>query len=452
MSKFVRRNEIYPVSPQLNVATWNVAGINNNPFEYWVTYPDPAYNNFMQGVERIISNVSEDVFVNKIFTDCMFSELMEELEVQKIPKLNLLTELWENDYRNRYAIHGYLKDKIIGEKRLASMPDRITNTINCADGTVLRRPTVINAYDESSLNSIEAWWESWRKFIFRTHVQIFSRDNRNAAPQLVCELIAPILRSKYPAITAHEQEMSVPLQILCLAILDAIFIHIVNRAAPETWEEIRSTLSHALIHGKDDRVCSIIREAYTDRAVFFLQEASAALVRKSRQDLALSARYALLLPENFDGKRDQNSIILVDRRRFRAASARDVTQQVIEHIGGKFLEAGDLCVASVEDESGLPWLLVSFHGDSNGLSTHPVLSGVHRAYQQLFRDHVFLAGVDANTASHASGPLSPGVGGFRRLLRAQRMVSVWDGVDDPFVKTTCSARTGSESERAKEGQ
>jgi hypothetical protein len=26
----------------VNVASWNIAAVNNNPFEYWITSPDPA--------------------------------------------------------------------------------------------------------------------------------------------------------------------------------------------------------------------------------------------------------------------------------------------------------------------------------------------------------------------------------------------------------------------------
>ena len=120
------------------------------------------------------------------------------------------------------------------------------------------------------------------------------------------------------------------------------------------------------------------------------------------------------------------------------------------HIGGRFVEAGDLFAASVRDAEGLRWLLVSFHGDSDGLSTQPVLSGVHRACLLLFRDHVLLAGIDANTNSTARGGRpGPAVGDFRRLLAAQGMASVWDGVDDPFVKTTCGARTSLQTQLHK---
>ena len=80
---------------------------------------------------------------------------------------------------------------------------------------------------------------------------------------------------------------------------------------------------------------------------------------------------------------------------------------MLGHIGGRFVEAGDLFAASVRDAAGRRWLLVSFHGDSDGLSTQPVVSGVHRACQRLFRDHVLLAGIDANTASHARAGRRP---------------------------------------------
>lgn len=310
------------------VATWNVAAINNNPFEYWVTYPDDAYNQFMTGVEQVLNDSEEDVLVNLVFTDEMFSELLSDMKNCDIDKLDQLSDIWETDYRMRYAIKGYLKDRSLGEKRLASMPDRITNTINCKDNSIMRRPTVINAYNGGSLNSPSAWWKNWRRFMFQTYVEVFSRDNREAVPQLVCNLISPILRTKYPAITAHEQEMSIALQILCLAILDAIFIYIVNRVAPLDWEKIRSKLSHALIHGKDDRICSILAQSYTDRDAIFIQEASAALVRKIGQHPKLNERYALLMPADFDGKRDQNSVILVACNHFLAATCVDVTQQV----------------------------------------------------------------------------------------------------------------------------
>jgi hypothetical protein len=36
---------------QLRATTWNIAAVNNNPFEYWVTHPDKAYNKLMADVQ-----------------------------------------------------------------------------------------------------------------------------------------------------------------------------------------------------------------------------------------------------------------------------------------------------------------------------------------------------------------------------------------------------------------
>ena len=35
----------------LRAVTWNVAAVNNNPFEYWITHDDPAYNTLIDGVQ-----------------------------------------------------------------------------------------------------------------------------------------------------------------------------------------------------------------------------------------------------------------------------------------------------------------------------------------------------------------------------------------------------------------
>eukprot|EP00291_Cryptomonas_curvata_P021319 CAMPEP_0172161626 /NCGR_PEP_ID=MMETSP1050-20130122/6228_1 /TAXON_ID=233186 /ORGANISM="Cryptomonas curvata, Strain CCAP979/52" /LENGTH=379 /DNA_ID=CAMNT_0012831541 /DNA_START=247 /DNA_END=1382 /DNA_ORIENTATION=+ len=339
----------------IKAASWNIAAINNNPFEYWITNPDPAYNELMKGVQDFIENPECDLVIHSIFTDKMFAELQDEMQSQDISGLAELEQFWIDDYRQRMAIRGFLKDKTIGMKRLSSMPDRITNTINLHDGGRYTRPTAINSYNRGSLDSVDAWWVLWKEFMFHTSVEVSAGGRAPKGPELVCRLISSIPRSKYPAITLEEQAISIPLQILCLAILDAIFVHMLNVVQPR-WEDVRRELCDALITNKAPSVCAIIARSYADMDVVFLQEAAAVFATHALATPALRAKYALLSPWDLDGKRDQNSLILADRRRFRAASSLDVTQRVIEHIGGKFLEAGDLLVASVEDEAGLRWL------------------------------------------------------------------------------------------------
>ena len=60
-------------------ASWNVAAINNNPFEFWVHCPDEQYNEFMNRVEDIMQTTDKDFNIIDIFTDERFNDLEEEM-------------------------------------------------------------------------------------------------------------------------------------------------------------------------------------------------------------------------------------------------------------------------------------------------------------------------------------------------------------------------------------
>ena len=433
----------YEASDLVRAASWNVAAVNNNPFEYWVTSTDPNYNVVMEGVQNFVSDPGRDFQVNRIFTDEMFADLVQEMRDVNLPSLDKVENFWMEDYSMRMAIGGFLKDKSLGLKRLSSMPDRITNTIHLQDGSTCMRPSAINAYQGGSLKSIEAWWSQWKCFMFHTPVSIFSNDGNSSQvrSELVCNLLGPILRSKYPAITVEEQAISVPLQLLCLAILDAIFIHVLNDVGPAIWEGVRQILCDSLISNKAPRTCRIIAEVYPDMDVFFVQEAAAIFVQKAAETPALRDKYAVLLPANLDGRRAQNSLIFLDRRAFRAETAADVTHEVAALLDGVFLAPGDLLVSSVQDSRGRPFLLASFHGDSNGLSTQPFMRAVGELARGRYPDHTLLVGLDANTYSAATDIYYHAVDHFSEFLRESGFVSLWGHSPDPAVRTTCSART-----------
>ena len=156
----------------ITAASWNVSAVNTNPFEYWVTHSDPAYNELMTGVQDLMDSPEKDILIHQIFTDTMYDELVEELDARKIGGLDLMRRHWQADYRQRTAVAGFLKDAKLGVKRLVSLPDRVTNCIRLADGGACLRPTVINAYDGPPLSSMATWWLQWREFMFRTSVQV----------------------------------------------------------------------------------------------------------------------------------------------------------------------------------------------------------------------------------------------------------------------------------------
>jgi hypothetical protein len=146
----------------LLACTWNIAAVNNNPFEYWITDDDQAYVALMQGVQLFLADPTRDVPVHRVFTDTMFAQLCAEMRAHGIGGLEELRGCWEGDYRARMTVRGFLRDKSIGTKRLASLPDRITNTINLTGGGTRTRPAAINAYDAGALGSVEAWWAQVR--------------------------------------------------------------------------------------------------------------------------------------------------------------------------------------------------------------------------------------------------------------------------------------------------
>ena len=106
------------------------------------------------------------------------------------------------------------------------MPDRVTNTINLASGGVANRPTVINCF-AGDMTTVSRWWAEWKKFMFASQVSLPSGTSVHPAGML-----QKIKRAKYPALTAEEEAISIPLQTLAQAIFDAVLVHIVDTVSP----------------------------------------------------------------------------------------------------------------------------------------------------------------------------------------------------------------------------
>ena len=89
-------------SSSLRVATWNIAAVNNNPFEYFVTHDDPAYNALMADVEAFIESPGErDVTVGELIDDDMFDELAARMTEQGFTGVTETAEYWRTNLKNR---------------------------------------------------------------------------------------------------------------------------------------------------------------------------------------------------------------------------------------------------------------------------------------------------------------------------------------------------------------
>ena len=96
----------------------------------------------MDNVQQFINNPDDnDVPIEHIFTNSMFKELKSLMLANgwAISAIEQTEQLWETEYKTRKIVSGFMKDKILGKKRLASMPDRMTNTIDTKNGSTVYR-------------------------------------------------------------------------------------------------------------------------------------------------------------------------------------------------------------------------------------------------------------------------------------------------------------------------
>ena len=311
--------------------TWNIAAVNNNPFEYWITHPSPEYNQLMHDVEEFLDTPgSRDVEVGAVFTEEMWAQLKRAMRDAGMSGVDKVEAIWRSDLRKRAIVAGILKDKSLGEKRLMSMPDRVTNTIDTARG-VANRPTPISC-SVGAMGSVDAWWRLWMRFMFDEALPITPKGGGEPAPKKPSAMLGKISRAKYPALSEAEEAISIPLQTLCLAIFDAILVHVVNGVSPGGgWENLKVEMIDSLYANKDERTVDILHTTYADADVIFLQEAATAFAAKISRS-ALGYKYAVVSPER-PSKADQNSLILLRKSKFDTATVVDVTDAAMEKLG-----------------------------------------------------------------------------------------------------------------------
>lgn len=355
-------------SKGLTALTWNVAAINNNPFEYWITNDDPKYNELMKSVSGFIEQPgAHDILVKDVVSDKMFEELAAKMTKVGWAGVNETRHYWQSDYKNRKIISGFVKDSMLGKKRLASMPDRVTNTIHTTSDQNVMRPTVINCF-EGDLSTTKIWWNRWIDFYFDQAITV----SKHGAPVTtkIYQMIADIKKAKYPDITTEEEAVSKPLQTMSLAIFDAILVHMMNTIGKDTWQGLRSDICQKLNKKKNDRTVEILQTTYGSTDIQFLQEMAGNFLSFATTR-PIAQMYDIYQSASMDTERDQNSFILLRKGRF--GEVVEVTDKVLayyeaQNAGAKLpVVNGDLLVVTAVDlVSQAKYLLASFHGDTNG--------------------------------------------------------------------------------------
>jgi len=351
---------------------------------------------------------------------------------------------WESDFQNRKIVSGFLKDPSLGSKRLASMPDRITNTINVEGGVGQSfRPTVINMY-AGDLSTLDKWWKAWEKFMFDDKLKI--KGKNGVESKIPYQMLQKIKKAKYPEITEQEEKDSLPLQTMCGAIFDVILVHMMNTVTtPDVWQDLKKTMVENLNKQKVPHTLQILQNTYGDADIITLQEVSSSFIDQARFS-KLGKTFHIISPAELDAVKDQNSVIFLKKELFPGGHTAEITKQVEASFpaGVKVPVAnGDILAVTATNKYGLDLVVASFHGDTNGLATKPVVDATVKAMKAdpTLAKHRLVFGMDANTYEKAKPGKQQDVLDFAKDVVANDLTSCWGDVPNPKNYTTYNART-----------
>lgn len=308
------------------------------------------------------------------------------------------------------------------------MPDRITNTINVDGGGQVYRPTVINMY-EGDLSTMDKWWGEWEKFMFDSPLRL--QGKAGVEEKIPYQLLQKIKKSKYPDITEEEEADSIPLQTMCGAIFDSILVHMMNTVAtsPEAWQSLKATMVENLNKKKNPHTIEILEKSYADSDIITLQEVASSFIDQIRAS-KLGQRFHIVAPMNIDSVRDQNSVIALNRETFPDGPGVEISSLVEKSFPPSIdvpVATGDILAITATTKHGLPLVVASFHGDTNGLATKPVLTAVLKAMSSdsKLAGHRLIFGMDANTYENAKPGKQQDVLDFGKHYVSQGVRTQW---------------------------
>ena len=232
------------------------------------------------------------------------------------------------------------------------------------------------------------------------------------------------------------------LQTVCLAIFDAILVHMLSVLSPEgKWLDLKREILEALTKQKESKQAALLKGVYNDCDVIFLQEVRTKAVATDLP-ATLGGAFIVAGPPT-PSKADQNSCVLLSSSTFDAASVTDLTKEAMALLpeGGAKVADGDLIVCSATlRETGKEFLLAAFHGDTDGLATAPALSAVH-ALAAARPQATLLFGLDANTYLMPKPGKQAAASDFIADFKAKGYASTFGEAPPAECLTTSNART-----------
>jgi hypothetical protein len=232
---------------------------------------------------------------------------------------------------------------------------------------------------------------------------------------------------------------------MCVAIFDAILVYMMNTvSSPNTWQPLKKTMVNSLIKQKVPNTLKLLENVYSNSDVITLQEVSTALIKQTKTG-KLGDKYWVVSPD-VDLTRDQISVILLNKDTFPSGPLLDITSKIYASFpeGTESpISNGDILAVTTMDKEGLPYVIASFHGDTNGLATIPVNNALVRAIQsdETLSKHKLIFGLDANTYENASPGQQQDVAEWGKSYVSLGLSSCWGDVPQKNNYTTYNART-----------
>lgn len=253
--------------------------------------------------------------------------------------------------------------------------------------------------------------------------------------------------SSIPELYIQQEEAdSLPLQTMCGAIFDAILVQMMNTVSePNIWQPLKKTMVESLNKKKVPHTLEILNKVYGNSDIITLQEVSASLVDQAKHG-PLGKKFWIEAPSDMDPVRDQNSVILLNKKRFPEGAFGEITQKVYASFPQGVdvpVAKGDINAIVTKDKDGTPYVICSFHGDTNGLATIPVNDALVKTLESdaELMNHKLIFGLDANTYDKFKPGKQQDVRQWGESYMAHGMSSCWGDVPQPGNYTTFNART-----------
>jgi len=165
---------------------------------------------------------------------------------------------------------------------------------------------------------------------------------------------------------------------------------------------MRQSIVTALNKQKVPNTLNIIATQYASSDIVCLQEVSAAFIGEANKNSVIAANFHVIPPAELDGKRDQNSVILLSKAKFPNSHTAEITHEVEANFPPGVdvpIAKGDILAVTATAASGEKYVVASFHGDTNGLATIPVLRAMDKTLREsaALTGHKLIFGLDANT-------------------------------------------------------